>query len=191
MRMRDIMPRKIAALIVAVIAIMMTVVMCSAKLATPANTKRRACIPKHIDVYVKRFLPTARTEAEKYNIPVSIKLAQGILESNAGQSELSRKHNNHFGIKWRGTGKYAVYKDDTPKDRFQVFKSAWRSYRAHSELLCLPRYTHLRRLDRMQYKKWAYGLKDAGYATAPHYARSLIKVIERYQLWRYDLPFYF
>jgi flagellum-specific peptidoglycan hydrolase FlgJ len=160
----------------------------SRPLATPANTKTDAKIPTHVEAYVKRFLKTAKAEADKYNIPVSIKLAQGILESNAGRSELSLKHNNHFGIKYRGTGKYAVYKDDSPRDKFQVYKSAWRSWRAHSELLCQPRYNHLRDLHRLEYKKWAYGLKNAGYATAPHYAESLIKVIERHQLWKYDLP---
>jgi flagellum-specific peptidoglycan hydrolase FlgJ len=162
----------------------------SRPLATPANTKHGAKIPTHVNSYIKRFLPTAKAEADKYNIPVSIKLAQGILESNAGRSELSQKHNNHFGMKYRGEGKYAVYRDDSPRDKFQVYKSAWYSWRAHSKLLCLPRYNHLRDLRRLQYKKWAYGLKKSGYATAPHYAKSLIKVIERYGLWRYDSPFY-
>jgi flagellum-specific peptidoglycan hydrolase FlgJ len=155
-------------------------------LATPANQKHGATIPTHVDKYIKRFLKTAKQEAELFNIPVSIKLAQGILESNAGRSELSRKHNNHFGIKYRGTGKFAVYRDDTPKDKFQVYRSAWRSYRDHSKLLCMERYSHLRKLKRTDYKKWAYGLKKAGYATAPHYAESLIKVIETYKLYQYD-----
>jgi flagellum-specific peptidoglycan hydrolase FlgJ len=155
-------------------------------LATPSNQKHAAKIPTHVDSYIKRFLKTAKQEAELFNIPVSIKLAQGILESNAGRSELSRKHNNHFGMKYRGTGKFAVYRDDTPKDRFQVYKSAWRSYRDHSKLLCMSRYSHLRKLKRTDYKSWAYGLKKAGYATAPHYAKSLIKVIETYKLYQYD-----
>ena len=155
-------------------------------LATPANQKHAAKIPTHVDKYIKRFLKTAKKEAELFNIPVSIKLAQGILESNAGRSELSRKHNNHFGMKYRGTGKYAIYRDDTPRDRFQVYKSAWRSYRDHSKLLCIQRYSHLRKLKRTDYKSWAYGLKKAGYATAPHYAESLIKVIETYKLYKYD-----
>jgi flagellum-specific peptidoglycan hydrolase FlgJ len=156
------------------------------ELATPCNLKHAATIPTHVDKYIKRFLKTAKQEAELFNIPVSIKLAQGILESNAGRSELSRKHNNHFGMKYRGTGKYAVYRDDTPKDRFKVYKSAWRSYRDHSKLLCMSRYSHLRKLKRTDYKSWAYGLKKAGYATAPHYAESLIKVIETYKLYQYD-----
>lgn len=149
---------------------------------------RKSPPPAHIEAYIKRFLKTAKKESELFNIPVSIKLAQGIIESNAGRSRLSRKHNNHFGMKWRGVGKYAVYKDDSPKDRFQVFKSAWWSWRAHSKLLANGRYGHLCKLHPLQYKKWAYGLKKAGYATAPKYAEILINVIEKYQLWKYDLP---
>jgi flagellum-specific peptidoglycan hydrolase FlgJ len=183
--------KKLISITLLVIFGLLTVAMCSATrpLATPANTHTGAKIPTHVDKYIKRFLKTAKAEADRFNIPVSIKLAQGILESNAGRSELSRKHNNHFGMKWRGVGKYAVYRDDSPRDKFQVFKSAWYSYRAHSKLLCVPRYNHLRQLHRLDYKKWAYGLKKAGYATAPHYAESLIKVIERYGLWKYDLIF--
>ena len=154
--------------------------------ATPCNLKNSFKIPPHVDNYIKRFLATAKNEAKLFNIPVSIKLAQGILESNAGLSDLSKKHNNHFGIKYRGTGKYAVYRDDIPNDKFQVYKSAWRSYRDHSKLLCMERYSHLRKLKRTDYKSWAYGLKKAGYATAPHYAESLIKVIETYKLYQYD-----
>jgi flagellum-specific peptidoglycan hydrolase FlgJ len=89
-------------------------------------------------------------------------------------------------MKYRGTGKYAVYRDDTPRDRFQVYKSAWRSYRDHSKLLCIERHSHLRKLKRTDYKKWAYGLKKAGYATAPHYATALINIIETYDLAKYD-----
>ena len=162
----------------------------SRPLATPANRHGRVKIPKHVSAYVNRFLPTATAEADKYNIPVSITLAQGIIESNAGRSELSRKHNNHFGMKWKGSGKYAVYKDDSPKDRFQVFKSAWRSFRAHSELLTCDRYKHLLKLNRLDYRKWAKGLKKAGYATNPKYAEALIGVIERYGLWVYDVRFF-
>jgi len=140
----------------------------------------------HIERYINRFLKTAKQEAKLYNIPVSITLAQGIIESNAGRSSLAVKHNNHFGVKYRGRGKYAVYADDTPRDKFQVYKSAWWSYRDHSKLLCMERYSHLRKLPRTEYKKWAYGLKKAGYATAPHYAQLLIKIIETYKLYQYD-----
>ena len=161
----------------------------SFRLATPANVAGKTARhrPAHVEKYVNRFLKTAQAEAELYNIPVSIKLAQGILESNSGRSQLARKHNNHFGKKWHGSGKYAIYKDDTPKDKFQVYKSAWRSYRDHSKLLCNDRYKHLLKLHKLDYKKWAHGLKKAGYATNPKYAEALISVIESYGLWYYDL----
>jgi flagellum-specific peptidoglycan hydrolase FlgJ len=154
----------------------------------PALKKQPA--PKYIDSYIKRFLKTAQKEAELFNIPISITLAQGIIESNAGRSALSRKHNNHFGIKYIGKGKYAVYNDDTPRDKFQVYKSPWWSYRAHSKLLTSKRYKHLTRLNRLNYKAWAHGLKKCGYATEKKYAEILISVIEKYDLWQYDFPIF-
>jgi flagellum-specific peptidoglycan hydrolase FlgJ len=144
----------------------------------------------HIDIYIDRFLKTAQNEAELFNIPVSITLAQGIIESNAGRSSLAVKHNNHFGVKYRGRGKYAIYKDDTPRDKFQVYKSAWWSYRDHSKLLTSNHYRHLTKLSRLDYKAWAKGLKKCGYATEKKYAEILITIIEKYHLWVYDLPFF-
>lgn len=148
---------------------------------------KRQPAPQHIEKYIQKYLTTAQKEAELFNIPVSITLAQGIIESNAGRSELARKHNNHFGVKYRGRGKYAVYRDDTPRDKFQVYKSAWWSFRDHSKLLTSNHYRHLTKLKRTNYKGWARGLKKCGYATAPKYAEILISVIEKYELWRYDL----
>lgn len=142
----------------------------------------------HVERYIDRFLKTAEQEAKLFNIPVSITLAQGIIESNAGRSSLARKHNNHFGVKYRGRGKYAVYADDTPRDKFQVYKSAWWSYRDHSKLLTSRHYRHLTKLSRLNYKAWAKGLKKCGYATEKKYAEILISVIEKYDLWVYDLP---
>lgn len=144
----------------------------------------------HIEGYIDRFLKTAKQEAKLYNIPVSITLAQGIIESNAGRSSLAVKHNNHFGVKYRGRGKYAVYADDTPRDKFQVYKSAWWSYRDHSKLLTSRHYRHLTKLSRLNYKAWAHGLKKCGYATEKKYAQILISVIEKYDLWVYDLPIF-
>jgi len=141
----------------------------------------------HVHQYIDRFLKTAKQEAKLYNIPVSITLAQGIIESNAGRSSLAVKHNNHFGVKYRGFGKYAIYKDDTPRDKFQVYKSAWWSYRDHSKLLTSKHYRHLTKLKRSDYKAWAHGLKKCGYATDKKYAQTLISIIEKYELWRYDL----
>ncbi len=140
-----------------------------------------------VQAYINRFKQTALREAELFNIPVSIKLAQGIIESNAGQSKLARKENNHFGIKCvkrQPRCKCAVYADDSPTDRFRVFSDAWSSYREHSLILKKDRYRHLRKLDPRDYKGWAYGLQKAGYATNPNYAKLLISVIERYQLHR-------
>jgi flagellum-specific peptidoglycan hydrolase FlgJ len=143
----------------------------------------------HIEQYIERYLKTAQTEARLYNIPVSITLAQGIIESNCGRSSLAKKHNNHFGVKWHKgrKEKFAVYKDDTPKDRFVVYRSAWWSYRDHSRLLTSRHYRHLTKLKRTDYKSWARGLKKCGYATHPKYAEILISVIEKNKLWRYDL----
>ena len=95
---------------------------------------------------------------------------------------------------WRGQQRkgsrkerFAVYRDDTPTDRFVVYRSAWWSYRDHSKLLTSKHYRHLTKLKRTDYKRWARGLKKCGYATAPKYAQILIAVIEKYELWRYDL----
>lgn len=167
------------------------VLLLSFKLATPGNPptgKPKKQQPEYVKMYIDKYLETAQCEADRYNIPVSITLAQGIIESNCGRSELSSKHNNHFGIKWRKgrKEKYAIYKDDSPKDKFVVYKSPWYSYRDHSKLLTSPHYRHLTKLKRTEYKKWAYGLKKCGYATAPHYAKTLIKIIETYKLDRFD-----
>lgn len=155
--------------------------------AFPALKRQPA--PKHIETYIQKYLSTAQTEADLFNIPVSITLAQGIIESDAGRSSLAKKHNNHFGVKWhRGRKeKFAVYRDDTPKDRFVVYRSAWWSYRDHSKLLTSKHYRHLTKLKRTDYKNWARGLKKCGYATAPKYAEILISIIEKYELWKYDL----
>lgn len=144
----------------------------------------------YVERYIDRFLKTAEQEAKLFNIPVSITLAQGIIESNAGRSSLAVKHNNHFGVKYRGRGKYAIYADDTPRDKFQVYKSAWWSYRDHSKLLTSKHYRHLTKLSRLDYKAWARGLKKCGYATEKKYAEILISVIEKYDLWVYDLPIF-
>lgn len=153
----------------------------------PALKKQPA--KSSIDQYIDKYLATAKEEARLFNIPVSITLAQGIVESNAGRSSLAVKHNNHFGVKWhRGRKeKFAVYRDDTPKDRFVVYHSAWWSFRDHSRLLTSKHYRHLTKLKRTDYKGWAKGLKKCGYATAPKYAEILISVIEKNKLYKYDL----
>ena len=140
--------------------------------------------------YIEEFAFIAVSEMERAGVPASIKLAQGILESNAGKSELASKGNNHFGIKchrdWKGKKMYR--KDDEPgKSCFRVYDSAQESYIAHTEFLRgNRRYDFLFEYKVTDYKKWAKGLKKAGYATSPTYAPKLIRVVETYELHKYD-----
>lgn len=139
--------------------------------------------------YAEKYAPVALKERETYGIPVSITLAQGILESNAGDSRLSLESNNHFGIKCRSKCRGCTcrnYTDDDVYDMFRVFDSVWDSYREHSKLLTTRRYKHLLKLNKKDYKKWAHGLKKAGYATDKRYAQKLIQIIEFLDLDRYD-----
>ena len=140
--------------------------------------------------YVIRFSKVAQGEMRKYGIPASITLAQGILESNSGNSTLARKHNNHFGIKCHSRncpkGHCVNYTDDSPKDFFRQYGTAWESFRAHSEFLNRDRYRPLHKLKRTDYKGWARGLEKAGYATGDGYAEKLIRLIEDMKLHRFD-----
>nr|WP_199075017.1 glucosaminidase domain-containing protein [Pedobacter sp. ASV19] len=138
--------------------------------------------------YIDAFKGVAVEEMNTYGIPASITLAQGILESGSGNGSLAKYANNHFGIKvtseWKGKG---YYKDDDKKnDCFRVYKDARQSYKDHSEFLKRKRYSALFQLDKNDYKNWAYGLKQAGYATNPKYPDLLINLIEKYQLHQYD-----
>jgi len=145
-------------------------------------------IPKVTEKYIQRFHKVAKYEHKKFGIPASITLAQGILESGSGTSRLVKKTNNHFGIKCFGNcNDYNSFmmKDDKPTDRFKKYKSAWYSYRDHSNLLMKPRYKKCRDCGD-DYKCWAINLKRCGYATSKKYAKSLIKIIEDYDLTRYD-----
>ena len=140
--------------------------------------------------YVERYAKTAQTEMKKFGIPASITLAQGLLESNVGESRLATQNNNHFGIKCFSRkckkGHCANYTDDSHKDFFRKYKSNWESFRAHSKLLQAKRYRPLYKLDRKDYKAWAHGLKKAGYATDKKYAYKIIQLIEDLGLQRYD-----
>jgi hypothetical protein len=141
------------------------------------------------DDYIKQYSGLAVQQQKKYRIPASITLAQGILESGAGQSELARKSNNHFGIKchtdWKGEKVY--HNDDLANECFRKYKNVESSFDDHSVFLTgRTRYAGLFKLDIKNYKGWAKGLQEAGYATNPAYANSLIKLIEDYQLYRYD-----
>lgn len=137
--------------------------------------------------YILKFYKTAIIEYKKYGIPPSIKLAQGLLESASGKSNLCKKSNNHFGIKWTPNCKlkYVVAKDDSPTDKFRVYKSAWYSYRDHSKFLMMDRYKPCRKCNK-DYECWAKQLKKCGYATSKTYTQSLIAIIERNKLYEYD-----
>lgn len=139
--------------------------------------------------YVEMWSNTAVYEMEQYGIPASITLAQGILESASGNSDLAIKANNHFGIKchtdWDGE---KIYKDDDAKNEcFRVYKSADESFVDHSQFLKgKKRYEKLFLLERDDYKGWAQGLKEAGYATNPKYPQLLIDIIEDLELQKFD-----
>ena len=140
--------------------------------------------------YVTHYAPIARTEQAKFGIPASITLAQAVLESDAGQTRLAKKFNNHFGIKCFGTecpdGHCAQHADDLPTDHFRHFDTNWYSFRAHSEFLQKPRYQACFQLHPQDYRGWAYALQRAGYATDPGYAVKLIHLIEALELFQYD-----
>lgn len=138
--------------------------------------------------YIEQYKSLAVGQMAKYGVPASITLAQGLLESGAGQSTLATEANNHFGIKTGGSwrGPYVLRDDDAPNERFRAYKSVEDSYEDHSRLLQKPRYSALFRLKPTDYRGWAKGLKSAGYATNPRYADLLISLIERYDLTRFD-----
>ncbi len=132
--------------------------------------KKRNREAQAIADYLERWLPTAQSEAKKYSLPVSILLAQGILESNSGQSRLVQKHNNHFGVT-NSKGEYAHY------------GTAWESWRHHSEILNNAPYKSLRG---MAYDDYAAGLERLGYAEDDAYAEKLIAIIKYWELEGYD-----
>ncbi len=138
--------------------------------------------------YVKKYALFAVEEMEKFGIPASIKLGQGILESSVGNSSLAKATNNHFGIKcgntWRGDVYY--HDDDLPKECFRKYNSVRESFNDHSKFLKKPRYSELFFLKKKDYQSWAIGLKKAGYATSLNYDNRLIHQIEKYFLWKLD-----
>lgn len=139
--------------------------------------------------YINKYKDIAIKEMQRYKIPASITLAQGILESGSGQGRLARKANNHFGIKchkgWRG--KTIRQNDDKRHECFRKYKNASDSYKDHSKFLSgEDRYAFLFNYPITDYKDWAYGLKRAGYATNPLYPQLLISLIKRYKLYKYD-----
>lgn len=138
--------------------------------------------------YIDKYKDMAMEQQQKYKIPASITLAQGLLESGAGRSRLATVANNHFGIKTPGgwTGPYILANDDLPNEKFRKYRSVEDSYEDHSLFLLKPRYKRLFTYKITDYNAWAKGLKACGYATSPSYAQSLIRIIEMYSLHQFD-----
>ena len=139
--------------------------------------------------YFDTYKDIAISQMQQYGIPASITLAQGVLESGAGMSELARKSNNHFGIKcnngWSGGRVY--HDDDARGECFRAYDNPLDSYLDHSLFLKnSQRYSRLFQLKKTDYKGWAKGLKACGYATSPTYASRLIEIIELYGLDKFD-----
>ena len=162
---------------------------------TPAPRLNRISIQRTMSKasdYVDRYAEAAMEQMRKYGIPASVTLAQGILESASGQSELSRKGNNHFGIKatrtWLdGGGRYLVYTDDKPNEKFCQYASVADSYEHHSLFLRgNKRYSNLFELSPDDYVGWTRGLQEDGYASSKQYATSLQSLIRQHGLDRYD-----
>jgi len=140
--------------------------------------------------YIENYKELAIREMLRSGVPASITLAQGLLESDNGNSSLAKKANNHFGIKchssWKGPKVY--HDDDSKGECFRKYKNVYESYQDHSDFLMSgSRYSSLFKLEMTDYKGWARGLKKAGYATSPTYAEMLIRLIEENDLHQYDL----
>lgn len=172
--------------------------LCASMAFVQLNAKNTAYLE-----YIETYYPIAVTEMNRVGIPASIKLAQGILESNAGRSYLAVEANNHFGIKcgnsWNGKKKFREDDDydkkgNLRKSCFRAFPSVEDSYYAHSQFLKDPnkvyRYGFLFEYGSQDYISWAKGLQRSGYATNPQYSKLLINLIETYELWQYDNPMY-
>ena len=141
------------------------------------------------DEYINVYREVAIAEMKRSGIPASVTLAQGILETESGNSDLVKRSNNHFGIKCKSTwtGESVKHTDDAPNECFRKYANPADSYKDHSDYLkTSPRYATLFELDPSDYKGWAYGLKKAGYATNPKYPQIVISNIEKYNLQQYD-----
>ena len=154
-------------------------------LAVSISLKSQTLPNDDIVQYISQYADIAIKEMVRTGVPASIKIAQGILETQAGKSDLVLASNNHFGIKcksnWNGPKVY--HDDDAQNECFRKYKDAQSSYKDHSDFLkSQPRYSPLFDLDPDDYSGWAWGLKKAGYATNPVYAESIIKYVENYQL---------
>ncbi len=149
--------------------------------ATPQRQSRQE--------YIDRFARIAVQEMIEHHIPASITMAQACLESSDGNSELTRNSNNHFGIKCKSnwSGPSVRHTDDEANECFRKYRTAEESFRDHSEFITTSnRYSFLFTYDIRDFKKWAYGLKKAGYATDPAYPAKLIKIIDDFRLYELD-----
>ena len=146
----------------------------------------RAQSASDILLYIEKYKGIALEQERRHGIPAPITLAQGILESGAGKSGLTRNSNNHFGIKalggWSG-GVYKAWDDEPQKSSFRVYASASDSFEDHSKVLLAPRYRSLFTKSIYDYRGWAIGLQKCGYATAKNYAVALIGFIDTYRLY--------
>lgn len=142
-----------------------------------------------VKAYIEKFSKVAVAEMDKFGIPASITMAQAIVESRSGTSVLAVKNNNHFGIKCFSKtcpkGHCSCYTDDHHKDFFFIYGSAAESFRAHSQFLMKYRYRDLLKYGK-NYKVWAKGLREFGYATDQTYDKKLISIVERYGLNKLD-----
>lgn len=154
------------------------------------NTAIASHVPYTAQSYIERFKAIAIKEMNANGIPASITLAQGLFESGNGNGDLAKIANNHFGIKctsdWKGKSYYKD--DDKADDCFRVYDNPEDSYKDHSDFLKRKRYAALFELDKNDYEGWAYGLKQAGYATNPNYPQLIINVIKKYRLDQFDRP---
>lgn len=151
--------------------------------------RKNSKLNKHTLKYIRKYAPIAVKEMHTSKIPASITLAQGILESGNGRSQLASKSNNHFGIKchtkWKGERVY--HDDDEQGECFRKYTYVETSYKDHSAFLTKrKRYAFLFNYNKKDYKKWAKGLKKAGYATDKKYPKKLIRIIETYKLYEFD-----
>jgi flagellum-specific peptidoglycan hydrolase FlgJ len=152
-------------------------------------TKNNSRLNKQTLSYIRKYASIAVKEMHEYKIPASITLAQGILESGNGRSELALKSNNHFGIKChrQWTGERVYHDDDEKGECFRKYQYTETSYNDHSLFLTQrSRYAFLFDYNIRNYKKWAYGLRKAGYATDRKYPSKLLKIIKEYQLYEFD-----
>ena len=161
--------------------------LCAVAVASTAQQKPRGNTPQ--ETYIYTYSDIAVAEMQRTGVPASITLAQGIIESGSGLSTLAVNGNNHFGIKCHNSWKGGTMKmdDDRKNECFRTYNTPEESFRDHSDFLRYrARYKFLFDLDRRDYKGWAFGLKQAGYATDPSYASKLIRTIEEYDLSRFD-----